>query len=83
MVRDLTNTNLTLDSFAQNVFDELYRCCTKKVAAEIEGNIQEYNDDILIGAYHDGFTVGQTTDILIAEYHYYQNNLYYDTTSLR
>lgn len=83
MVRDLTKVNLTLDSFAQNVFDELYRVCDKKVAAEIEQHVQEYDSDMLIHSYGDGFTVGQATDILIAGYHYHQNNLYHDRTSLR
>lgn len=70
-MKDMTKVNLTLDSFAQNVVDELYRKYDAKVANDIEINIQE--SDWLDDLYEKGYTVGEATQEFVSIYNDHNN----------
>lgn len=65
-MKDLTKVNLTLDSFAQNVIDALYKQCDKMVASNIEYLLQ--NNAELEFLYERGKTVAQATEFFIEDY---------------
>ena len=65
-MKDLTKVNLTLDSFAQNVIDALYKQCNTLVASNIESIIQDNAE--LEYLYEKGKTVAQATEFFIEDY---------------
>lgn len=67
-MREMTKRNLTLESFIQNVIDELNRKSAK--TSSVEDVVLHRNDEQIIETlYKEGETVGQVADAFVSNYY--------------
>jgi hypothetical protein len=67
-MRSMTKINLTLDSFIQNVIDEIHRKSVK--TPSIEDVVLHKNDQQVIEAlYNEGINVGRVADTFASNYY--------------
>jgi len=67
-MREMTKRNLTLESFIQNVIDELNRKSAK--TSSVEDVVLHRNDEQIIETlYKEGATVGQVADAFVSNYY--------------
>ena len=65
-MKSLTKTNLTLESFIQNVVDEFHRQCSRSI---VDGTIDTVEDhDVAKKFYLEGKTVEQVAQYFVHNY---------------